>query len=68
MAKEMEELKVIQIAVAGHTENVATQSEFSLIALCADGSLWICTNRDIRGKQQWDAVKGPTREKSDVHF
>jgi len=36
------ELKIKQIAVTGHENTCATQSNVTVVVLCEDNSLWTC--------------------------
>ena len=50
--------KIIQIAIAGHIENQFTQSEWTMIALCDDGSLMSMDNRG-----SWHDIPLPAKTK-----
>jgi len=48
--------KIIQISTCGHDENQITQSDFTVFALCDDGTLWYACNRDIYDNRGWNPV------------
>lgn len=50
--------KIIQIVATGHDNNVSTQSEFTIIALCEDGCLWAIDDIDARRDGKWRPIQG----------
>jgi hypothetical protein len=51
-------MKIIQIAMTGHENTPFTQSEWTLIALYDDGSLWTRNNRNCN----WEKLPLPLPE------
>lgn len=52
--------KIIQITATGHANTMQTQSDWTLFALCDDGSLWM---RDSSGAP-WQQMSAPDFEKT----
>lgn len=52
--------KVIQITATGHANTMNTQSDWTLFALCDDGSIWM---RDSSGTP-WCQMSAPDFEKT----
>lgn len=49
--------KIIQISTCGHDNNSNTQSDFTVFALCDDGTLWYASNLDIFGDLGWNPAQ-----------
>ena len=45
--------RIVQVAIAGVTENAATQCEALIVARCDDGTVWL---RGNRGTTRWEQI------------
>jgi len=49
--------KIIQIVPVVTNLNINTQSDFSVIVLCDDDSIWMTNNREIHLSQNWKRLR-----------